>query len=96
MADVHRKIELQEPEDLRYLVNNTRRAANEKLDEFLPRMEGKEDTYRQQVEDLVHEVRPLFKPFNSPFPSLILKPEVQSRKRCLIPPYWPMQIKHEN
>lgn len=55
MADVHRKIELQEPDDLRYLVANARRAANEKLDEHLPRIEG-EDPYRKRVEELVHEV----------------------------------------
>ncbi len=58
MAAVHRKIELQEQEDLRYLINNVRRAANEKIDLALPPIEG-EDTLRQRVEQLVDEVESL-------------------------------------
>ena len=55
MADVHRKIELQEQDDLRYLINNARRRASEKIDEALPPIQG-EDALRSRVEELVHEV----------------------------------------
>ncbi|KAI9745969.1 MAG: hypothetical protein M1818_000650 [Claussenomyces sp. TS43310] len=54
MAEVHRKIELQEQDDLRFLVNNVRRAANDKIDLALPPIEG-EDALRRRVEELVHE-----------------------------------------
>ena len=55
MAEFHRKIELQSPDDLQYLVSNVRRAANEKIDKDLPPIEG-EDKMRQRVEELVHNV----------------------------------------
>lgn len=55
MADVHRKIELQEQDDLRYLINNARRRASEKIDEALPPIQG-EDALRRRVEEIVHEV----------------------------------------
>jgi kinetochor protein Mis14/NSL1 len=55
MADVHRKIELQEQDDLRYLINNARHRASEKIDEALPPIQG-EDALRRRVEELVHEV----------------------------------------
>jgi len=54
MADVHRKIELQEQDDLRYLVDNVRRTANQKIDLALPPIEG-EDALRRRVEALVHD-----------------------------------------
>lgn len=54
----HRKIELQAPDDLRYLLDNARRAANEKIDRSLPPIEG-EDALRRRVEELVHEVSAL-------------------------------------
>jgi kinetochor protein Mis14/NSL1 len=63
MADVHRKIELQEQDDLRYLINNARRRANERIDLALPPIEG-EDALRRRVEELVHEVRFLSHRFN--------------------------------
>jgi kinetochor protein Mis14/NSL1 len=53
-----RKIELQSPEDLRYLVDNVSRAAREKIDLHLPpnaAPEG-EDALRRRVEELVQEV----------------------------------------
>jgi kinetochor protein Mis14/NSL1 len=56
MAEFHRKIELQSPDDLQYLVSNIRRAANEKIDKDLPPIEG-EDKMRERVEELVHSVR---------------------------------------
>lgn len=57
MAESQRKVELQEPDDLRYLLTNIRRAANLKIDEALPAIEG-EDAMRTKVIELVHEVRP--------------------------------------
>ncbi len=57
MAEFQRKIELQSPDDLQYLISNIRRAANEKIDKDLPPIEG-EDKMRERVEELVHEVRP--------------------------------------
>lgn len=55
MAEFHRKIELQSPDDLQYLISNVRRAAHEKIDRDLPPIEG-EDRMRRHVEDLVQEV----------------------------------------
>lgn len=54
----HRKIELQSPADLTYLIANVSRAAREKLDKHLPpdaAPEG-EDAMRKRVEQLVDEV----------------------------------------
>ncbi|KAH0543979.1 hypothetical protein FGG08_001746 [Glutinoglossum americanum] len=56
----HRKIELQSPEDLRYLIDNVSRRAREKIDLNLPPSaapEG-EDALRRRVEELVHEFEP--------------------------------------
>ncbi|KIN00810.1 hypothetical protein OIDMADRAFT_122451 [Oidiodendron maius Zn] len=55
MAEFHRKIELQSPDDLQYLISNVRRAAHEKIDRDLPPIEG-EDRMRRHVEDLVQDV----------------------------------------
>ena len=55
---VHRKVELQSPADLTYLIANVSRAAREKLDKHLPpdaTPEG-EDAMRRRVEQLVDEV----------------------------------------
>jgi len=54
MAEHHRKVELQSPDDLQYLISNVRRAAHEKIDKDLPPIEG-EDKMRERVEELVHE-----------------------------------------
>ncbi|PVH88011.1 hypothetical protein DL98DRAFT_509520 [Cadophora sp. DSE1049] len=54
MAEFQRKIELQSPDDLQYLISNVRRAANEKIDKDLPPIEG-EDKMRERVEELVNE-----------------------------------------
>lgn len=54
----HRKVELQAPQDLQYLIANVQRAAREKLDRHLPpdaAPEG-EDAMRKRVEELVDEV----------------------------------------
>ncbi|KAK4548811.1 hypothetical protein LTR36_008584 [Oleoguttula mirabilis] len=53
----HRKVELQSPADLTYLIANVSRAAREKLDKHLPPdavPEG-EDAMRQRVEQLVED-----------------------------------------
>ena len=55
----HRKVELQSPADLSYLIANVSRAAREKIDKHLPpdaAPEG-EDAMRRRVEQLVDEVR---------------------------------------
>lgn len=54
----HRRIELQSPEDLTYLIANVSRAAREKLDKHLPpdAVGGGEDAMRKRVEELVDEV----------------------------------------
>lgn len=54
----HRKIDLQAPADLTYLLNNIKAAAKQKLDLAIPPLaapEG-EDAYRPIVEELVQEV----------------------------------------
>lgn len=58
VAQVQRKIELQTPEDLSYLIANVRRAAAERLNEAFPVVEGNdgEDELRNQIEKLVNEV----------------------------------------
>jgi kinetochor protein Mis14/NSL1 len=59
-ASAHqRKIELQSPEDLTYLLANVRRAAAERLDEAFPPVDGAqgEDELRTRIEELVNEVR---------------------------------------
>ena len=54
MTEFQRKIELQSPDDLQYLVSNIRRAANVEIDKNLPPIEG-EDRMRMRVEELVHD-----------------------------------------
>ncbi|QSZ31136.1 hypothetical protein DSL72_000699 [Monilinia vaccinii-corymbosi] len=49
-----RKIELQSPDDLQYLVANVKRAAREMIDRDLPPIEG-EDAMRRLVEEIVGE-----------------------------------------
>ena len=58
MDNHHRKIDLQSPADLTYLLNNIKKAAQEKIDLAIPRSaapEGEEDAYRNKVEELVQE-----------------------------------------
>ncbi|KIL89830.1 hypothetical protein FAVG1_06565 [Fusarium avenaceum] len=57
VSQVQRKIELQTPEDLSYLIANVRRAAAERLNEAFPVVEGNygEDELRTQIEKLVNE-----------------------------------------
>ncbi|KAL2045501.1 hypothetical protein N7G274_001929 [Stereocaulon virgatum] len=53
----HRKIDLQSPSDLTYLLNNITTVAQQKIDLAIPRSaapEG-EDAYRSRVEELVQE-----------------------------------------
>jgi kinetochor protein Mis14/NSL1 len=58
-VSAHRKIELQAPEDLTYLVENVRRAATARLNEAFPPVDGAqdEDELRTRIEQLVNEVR---------------------------------------
>lgn len=60
MEEAHRKIELQSNEDLAYLLDNVRRAAQDQLDKAFPQIEGssaQEDELRAPIERLVNEVR---------------------------------------
>ena len=61
----HRKIDLQSPSDLTYLLNNIRTAARQKIDLAIPPSAAPdgEDAYRLKVEELVQEVIFLFYPF---------------------------------
>jgi len=55
--DSARKIELQSPEDLAYLVENVRRAATARIDEAFPPVDDNtEDELRSRIEELVDEV----------------------------------------
>lgn len=58
VSSVQRKIELQSPEDLSYLINNVRNAATVRLNEAFPQVEGEdgEDELRNQIEALVNDV----------------------------------------
>ena len=56
----HRKIELQSPEDLTYLVDNVRRAAADSINAAFPPVEGadgQEDELRVRIEEMVNDVR---------------------------------------
>lgn len=58
VSQVQRKIELQSPDDLTYLITNVRNAAAARLNEAFPHLEGDdgEDDLRTQIEALVNEV----------------------------------------
>jgi kinetochor protein Mis14/NSL1 len=58
VSQVQRKIELQSPEDLSYLVANVRSAATARINEAFPQVpaQGK-DELRDEIESLVNEVR---------------------------------------
>ena len=58
-AVAHRKLELQDPEDLTYLIDNVRRAAADSINAAFPPVEGAEgevDELRIRIEELVNEV----------------------------------------
>ncbi|KAF3763805.1 hypothetical protein M406DRAFT_341225 [Cryphonectria parasitica EP155] len=57
-GSAHRKIELQSPEDLTYLINNVRRAAAEHIGAAFPPVEGddaQEDELRVRIEGMVND-----------------------------------------
>ncbi|KAG5984244.1 hypothetical protein E4U55_005515 [Claviceps digitariae] len=55
-SQTQRRIELQSPEDLAYLISNVRKAATAHLDEALPRMDGQgEDKMREEISALVNQ-----------------------------------------
>ena len=56
----HRKIDLQSPADLTYLLNNIRASAQEKVDNAFPASaapKNGDDAIKAKVQSLVHEVR---------------------------------------
>jgi kinetochor protein Mis14/NSL1 len=72
-TSAHRKIELQVPEDLTYLINNVRHAAHERIDEAFPpasQSRGEEDQLRSQIEALVNDF--IAKTFTLASPSLTI------------------------
>ena len=63
-AAAHRRIELQSPEDLAYLIDNVRRAAADSINAAFPPVDHPldghdEDELRNRIEQLVNDVRPL-------------------------------------
>jgi kinetochor protein Mis14/NSL1 len=58
VSQVQRRIELQSPEDLTYLITNVRNAAATRLNEAFPHVDGHEgeDELRNQIEAMVNEV----------------------------------------
>lgn len=60
MDGANRKIELQSPEDLTYLINNVRRAATEHINAAFPPVDDadaqEEDELRVRIESIVDEV----------------------------------------
>ncbi|KAK0725414.1 hypothetical protein B0H67DRAFT_482933 [Lasiosphaeris hirsuta] len=57
-ASVHRKIELQAPEDFTYLIDNVRRAAADSINAAFPPVEGadgQEDELRVRIEQMVND-----------------------------------------
>lgn len=94
MDSAHRKIELQSPEDLTFLINNVRRAAKEHVTAAFPPVEGQdgaeEDELRVRIEKLVEDVRspPSLSPALPPLPyflpslpSALLNPKRSSTQR---------------
>lgn len=65
MDGANRKIELQSPEDLTYLINNVRRGAAEHICAAFPPVEDdqEEDELRVRIEKIVDEVRSSPPPF---------------------------------
>jgi kinetochor protein Mis14/NSL1 len=60
VSQVQRRIELQSPEDLTYLITNVRNAAAARLNEAFPHVEGQqggEDELRNRIEAMVNEVK---------------------------------------
>lgn len=57
----YRKIELQSPDDLVFLIQNARNTATAHLDEAFPPLQGtgagEKDEMRSQIEDLVDKAR---------------------------------------
>ena len=73
MDSHHRKIDLQSPSDLTYLLNNIKTAARQKIDLAIPPSaapEG-EDNYKSKVDELVQEVTSSALISRKFFPSLL-------------------------
>lgn len=74
-SEAQRRIELQAPDDLSYLLANVRRAAAARLDEAFPPVDGADaaagdDELRTRIEKLVDEVWHLFILFSFSFSSV--------------------------
>lgn len=105
VTSAHRKIELQAPEDLAYLLDNVRRAATARVEEAFPPVDGAhgEDELRVGIEDLVDQVGRCFFCLSDSRPSTstvqlipsILTPRIPVHRRnvhpCLAEPFyqWP-------
>lgn len=77
MDSANRKIELQSPEDLTYLINNVRRAATEHINAAFPPVDDaegqEEDELRVRIEKIIGDVCSSLGPyFFSSFPSAAL------------------------
>ncbi|KAK4154387.1 hypothetical protein C8A00DRAFT_42817 [Chaetomidium leptoderma] len=70
----HRRIELQAPEDLTYLIDNVRRAAADSINEAFPPvdnpLDGQEDELRNRIEQLVNDY--ILKTFTLASPNLTI------------------------
>ncbi|RYP14094.1 hypothetical protein DL767_010402 [Monosporascus sp. MG133] len=83
----HRKIELQAPEDLSYLVANVRRAAAEHINEAFPPVDGAQgddgDELRTRIDELVNEY--IAKTFTLAAPNLSINGLPVDTSRFLLP-----------
>lgn len=71
VSQVQRRIELQSPEDLTYLITNVRNAAAARLNEAFPHVDGHEgeDELRNQIEAMVNNVSLINTVFQLTIPS---------------------------
>lgn len=84
---VHRRIELQSPEDFTYLIDNVRRAAADSINAAFPPVdagdrngedEEEEDELRVRIEQLVDDVRVSSLPI---YPLLLRYPPTNTKQR---------------
>ncbi|KAK4124484.1 hypothetical protein N657DRAFT_644722 [Parathielavia appendiculata] len=84
----HRRIELQSPEDLTYLVDNVRRAAADSINTAFPPVDnlpdGQEDELRNRIEQLVNDY--ILKTFTLAAPNLTINGLPLSNPAALLTP----------